>query len=51
MKGREIRGIGGSARGMYMRNTADILQKWKNVRRIADIPKLSEIGGKGLNVR
>ncbi len=49
-----------SSRGMYIRSTSDILQKWKDIRNsyippnwddmrnIADITKLSKIGGKGL---
>jgi len=34
----------GSSRGMYIRSTSDILLKWKDMRSIADIPKVSEIG-------
>jgi len=29
--------------GMYIRSTSDILPKWKDIRSIADIPKLDEI--------
>ena len=36
MKGRKIKEIGGSSRGMYIRNIADIIQKWNDIR-IADI--------------
>jgi hypothetical protein len=55
MEGRKNREIGSSSRGMYIRNTSDILQKWKDTRSsyippnwndmrgIADITKLGEI--------
>jgi len=55
MKRRKIKEIGGSSRGMYIRNIADIPLKWKDIRNAdimpkwsdicstADIPKLSEI--------
>jgi hypothetical protein len=36
MKGRKIKEIGGSSRGMYIRNIADTIQKWNDIR-IADI--------------
>jgi len=54
MRGREIKEIAGSPIGMYIRNIADIPQKWKDIRsadimpnrsdicNIADIPKLGE---------
>jgi hypothetical protein len=32
--------IGGSSRGRYIRNTADIHSKWKDIRSITDILKL-----------
>ena len=49
--------MGGSSRGMYMRDIADITSKWKDIRiadiipiqddmRIADIPELYEIVGR-----
>ena len=40
-----------SPRGMYIRGTSDIPLKWENMRNIADIQKLCEIGGKGLDMR
>ncbi|MGB2728955.1 MAG: hypothetical protein WBD09_10870 [Halobacteriota archaeon] len=55
MKGRKIKGIVGSSRGMYIRNNADIPPKWKDIRNAdilpnwsdvrsnADIPKLADI--------
>ena len=58
MKGRKIKEKEGSAIVMYIRSTSDILPKWKDIRNsyippiwndmrnIADISKLSEIGGK-----
>ncbi|RZB32220.1 MAG: hypothetical protein AEth_00543 [Candidatus Argoarchaeum ethanivorans] len=36
-----------SDRGMYIRNTADIMPKWRYIR-IADIPELYAIGFGGL---
>ena len=35
-----------SSRGMYVRSTSDILPKWKDIRSIADIPKLDAIACK-----
>jgi hypothetical protein len=32
MKGRRIKEIGGSSRGMYIRNIADITSNWKDIR-------------------
>ena len=55
MKRRNIKEIGASFRGMYIRNIADIPPKWKGIRNAdimpnwsdicstADIPKLCEI--------
>ena len=55
MRGKKIKGIEGSSRGMYMRNIVDITPKWKDIRiadimpnrgdicSTVDIPKLSEI--------
>ncbi len=40
MRGRKIEEIEGSSRGIYIRNTADITPKWKNMCSIADIPEL-----------
>jgi hypothetical protein len=37
-----------SSRGMYIRSSSDILPKWKDMRNIADITKLSEIRGEAL---
>ncbi|MDI6886453.1 MAG: hypothetical protein QMD22_08980 [archaeon] len=48
MVGRKIKGVEGSSRGMYIRNNADIPPRWKDVRSIADIPKLYEIVSKRL---
>ncbi len=45
MRGRKIKEIGGSYRGMYIRSASDILPKWRDIRSIADIPKLAEICG------
>ncbi|MGB7531362.1 MAG: hypothetical protein WA977_00080 [Halobacteriota archaeon] len=33
-----------SSRGMYVRSTSDILPKWADMRNIADITKLYEMG-------
>lgn len=55
MRGREIKERASSPIGMYIRNIADIPQKWKDIRsadimpnwsdicNIADIPKLDEM--------
>ena len=43
MRGRKIEEIKGSSRGIYIRNTADITPKWKNMCSIADIPELYAI--------
>ena len=55
MKRRKIKEIGGSFRGMYIRNIADITPNWKSIRNAdimpnwsdicstADIPKLAEM--------
>ena len=43
MKGWEIKEISSSSRGMYMWSTSDIPPKWKDMRGIAEIPKLYEI--------
>jgi len=43
LRGRKIEEIEGSSRGIYIRNTADITPKWKNMCSIADIPELGEI--------
>ena len=43
MGGRKIEEIEGSSRGIYIRNTADITPKWKNMCSIADIPELYAI--------
>ena len=52
-----------SSIGVYIRSTSDIPPKWGDIRNsyispswndmrnIADIPKLCEIGGKGLDMR
>jgi len=60
MKGRKIEEIGVSSRGLYMRNIADIIPKWKDtcigdiipngsdICSITDIPELSEIAGDGI---
>ena len=42
MRRRKIKEIGGSSRGLYIRNIADIIPKWKGMR-IADILTLYEI--------
>ena len=43
MGGRKIKEIGGSFRGMYIRN-ADIMPNWSDICNTADIPKLYAIG-------
>lgn len=43
MKGKKIVEIEGSSRRMYMRNTADITPKCKDICNTADIPTLSAI--------
>ena len=43
MKGRNIKEMGGSSRGMYIRNIADIIPNWSYIRSTADITKLSKI--------
>ena len=43
MKGKEIEEIGGSFRGLYMRNIADIIPNRSYLRSNADIPKLYAI--------
>jgi len=43
LRGRKIEEIEGSSRGIYIRNTADITPKWKNMCSIADIPELVAI--------
>ena len=46
MRGRKIEEIEGSSRGIYIRNTADITPKWKNMCSIADTPELGAISAK-----
>jgi len=49
MKGGKIEEMGGSSRGMYMRDIADIPPKWKDIR-IADIiPNGSDICSTGVH--
>jgi len=48
LRGRKIEEIKGSSRGIYIRNTADITPKWKNMCSIADTPELGEIAPPGL---
>lgn len=43
MSGRKIGEIGSSARGMYIRNIADITPDWSDICSTADIPELYEI--------
>jgi len=43
MRGRKIGEIGRSSRGMYIRNTADIIPNWSDICSTADIPKLYEM--------
>lgn len=43
MRGRGIKGIGSSYRRMYIRNTADIPQKWKDIRNADIMPNWSDI--------
>ncbi|MCW3128834.1 MAG: hypothetical protein N2V75_01845 [Methanophagales archaeon] len=61
MKGRKIKEIEGSCRGMYIRNNADIPLKWKDIRNsyispnwkdmrsIADMNELGETVMEGEN--
>ena len=42
MEGRGMKEISGSSRRMYIRSTADILEKWKDIC-IADMNKLNAI--------
>ncbi len=51
MRGRKIEEIEGSSRGIYIRNTADITPKWKNMCSIADIPELCEIHCNKQNIK
>ena len=44
MRGKKIGEIGSSARGMYIRNIADITPDWSDT---ADIPELGDIGLRG----
>ena len=38
MRERKIKGIGGSSRWMYIRNIADIFQKWRDIRTVDIMP-------------
>jgi hypothetical protein len=43
MKGRRIKEIGGSSRGMYIRNIADITSNWNSIRNADIMPNWGDI--------